>query len=168
MKKRLFDLIFIIISASMLVAFSEYGLLEKNISFSFIPILIAYFFGQYSNINGDGSNSRDFTYIDNVISMNLLVLSTTKESALNQIYNTAVGDRTSLIQLVHSLKKYLSKFDPTIANIKEIHGPNRYGDIPHSQASIEKAVRLLNYKPTHDFESGLKNVVEWYWKLFKS
>jgi len=119
-------------------------------------------------INGDGSNSRDFTYIDNVIRMNLLVLSTTKESALNQIYNTAVGDRTTLIQLVHSLKKYLSKFDPTIANIKEIHGPNRYGDIPHSQASIEKAVRLLNYKPTHDFESGLKNVVEWYWKLFKS
>ena len=119
-------------------------------------------------INGDGSNSRDFTYIDNVIRMNLLVLSTTKESALNQIYNTAVGDRTTLIQLVHSLKKYLSKFDPTIANVKEIHGPHRYGDIPHSQASIEKAVRLLNYKPTHDFESGLKNVVEWYWKLFKS
>jgi len=118
-------------------------------------------------INGDGSNSRDFTYIDNVIRMNLLALTTKTESSLNQIYNTAVGDRTTLVQLVHSLKKYLSKFDPAIANVKEIHGPNRLGDIPHSQASIDKAVKLLNYKPTHGFESGLKNAVEWYWEQFK-
>ena len=119
-------------------------------------------------INGDGSNSRDFTYIDNVIRMNFLALTTKTDSALNQIYNTAVGDRTTLVQLVHSLKKYLSKFDPAIANVKEIHGPNRLGDIPHSQASIDKAVKLLNYKPTHDFESGLENAVEWYWRNFKS
>jgi UDP-N-acetylglucosamine 4-epimerase len=119
-------------------------------------------------INGDGSNSRDFTYIDNVIRMNLLALSTKAESALNQIYNTAVGDRTTLVQLVHSLKKYLSKFDTAIVNVKVIHGPDRLGDIPHSQASIDKAVRLLNYKPTHSFESGLENAVEWYWKQFKS
>ena len=119
-------------------------------------------------INGDGTNSRDFTYIDNVIRMNFLALTTKTESALNQIYNTAVGDRTTLIQLVHSLKKYLSKFDPAIANVKEIYGPNRLGDIPHSQASIDKAVKLLNYKPTHDFESGLKNAVDWYWESFKS
>lgn len=119
-------------------------------------------------INGDGSNSRDFTYIDNVIRMNFLALTTTNELALNQIYNTAVGDRTTLVQLVHSLKKYLSKFDPAIANVKEIYGPNRLGDIPHSQASIDKAVKLLNYKPTHDFESGLKNAVDWYWESFKS
>ena len=119
-------------------------------------------------INGDGSNSRDFTYIDNVIRMNFLALTTKTDSALNQIYNTAVGDRTTLVQLVHSLKKYLSKFDPAIANVKEIHDPNRLGDIPHSQASIDKAVKLLNYKPTHDFESGLENAVEWYWRKFKS
>jgi UDP-N-acetylglucosamine 4-epimerase len=119
-------------------------------------------------INGDGSNSRDFTYIDNVIRMNLLALSTKTESALNQIYNTAVGDRTTLVQLLHSLKKYLSKFDTSIVNVKVIHGPDRLGDIPHSQASIDKAVRLLNYKPTHSFESGLENAVEWYWKQFKS
>jgi UDP-N-acetylglucosamine 4-epimerase len=119
-------------------------------------------------INGDGSNSRDFTYIDNVIRMNLLALSTKTESALNQKYNTAVGDRTTLVQLVHSLKKYLSKFDTAIVNVKVIHGPDRLGDIPHSQASIDKAVRLLNYKPTHSFESGLENAVEWYWKQFKS
>ena len=95
-------------------------------------------------INGDGSYSRDFTYIDNVILMNLLALSTVNKSALNQIYNTAVGDRTTLVQLVHSLKKYLAKFDPTIANVQVIHGPKRFGDIPHSQASVEKAVKLLN------------------------
>jgi len=119
-------------------------------------------------INGDGSNSRDFTYVDNVIRMNLLALTTKTESALNQIYNTAVGDRTTLVELVHSLKKYLSKFDSAIANVKVIHGPNRFGDIPHSQASIDKAVRLLNYKPTHSFESGLENAVKWYWEQFKS
>ena len=119
-------------------------------------------------INGDGSFSRDFTYIGNVIRMNFLALTITNESALNQIYNTAVGDRTTLVQLMHSLKKYLSKFDPTIANVKEMYGPNRLGDIPHSQASIDNAVKLLNYKPTHDFESGLKNAVDWYWESFKS
>lgn len=119
-------------------------------------------------INGDGTFSRDFTYIDNVIKMNILTLTTENKGALNQIYNTAVGDRTTLVQLIHSLKKYLSKFDPAIANVKEIHGPNRLGDIPHSQASIDKAVKLLNYKPTHDFESGLENAVEWYWRMFKS
>ena len=100
--------------------------------------------------------------------MNLLALSTDNKLALNQIYNTAVGDRTTLVQLVHSLKKYLSKFDPAIANVKKIHGPNRLGDIPHTQASIDKAVKLLNYKPTHNFESGLKNAVEWYWEQFKN
>jgi len=119
-------------------------------------------------INGDGSFSRDFTYIWNVIRMNFLALTTTNESALNQIYNTAVGDRTTLVQLMHSLKKYLSKFDPAIANVKQRYGPNRLGDIPHSQASIDKAVKLLNYKPTHDFESGLKNAVDWYWESFKN
>ena len=118
-------------------------------------------------INGDGSNSRDFTYIDNVIRMNFLVLTTKSEVALNQIYNTAVGDRTTLVQLVHSLKKYLSKFDPAIAKIDIMYGPNRLGDVPHSQACIEKAIKLLNYKPTHNFESSLKNAVEWYWEQFK-
>ena len=119
-------------------------------------------------INGDGSNSRDFTYIDNVIRMNLLALTTQKESALNQIYNAAVGDRTTLTQLVNSLRKYLTKFDTAIANIKIIYGPQRVGDIPHSQASIDKANQLLNYKPTHGFEAGLKEAVEWYWEKFKN
>jgi len=119
-------------------------------------------------INGDGSFSRDFTYIDNVIAMNLLAITTKNKKALNQIYNAAVGDRTTLTQLVNSLRKYLTKFDIEIANIKIIYGPQRVGDIPHSQASIDKANQLLNYKPTHAFEAGLKEAVEWYWEKFKN
>ena len=119
-------------------------------------------------INGDGSFSRDFTYIDNVIAMNLLAITTKIKKALNQIYNAAVGDRTTLTQLVNSLRKYLTKFDTEIANIKIIYGPQRVGDIPHSQASIDKANQLLNYKPTHGFEAGLKEAVEWYWEKFKN
>ena len=119
-------------------------------------------------INGDGTFSRDFTYIDNVIKMNILALTTGNKNALNQIYNTAVGDRTTLFQLIHSLKKYLSKFDPAIAKIDIMYGPNRLGDVLHSQASIEKVIKLLNYKPTHDFESGIRIAVEWYWEQFKN
>ena len=119
-------------------------------------------------INGDGSFSRDFTYIDNVIAMNLLAITTKNKKALNQIYNAAVGDRTTLTQLVNSLRKYLTKFDTEIANIKIIYGPQRVGDIPHSQASIDKANQLLNYKPTHGFEAGLNEAVEWYWEKFKN
>ena len=119
-------------------------------------------------VNGDGTYSRDFTYIDNVIKMNILALTTENKTALNQIYNTAVGDRTTLFQLIHSLKKYLSKFDSAIAKIDIMYGPNRLRDVPHSQACIEKAIKLLNYKPTHDFESGIKIAVEWYWEQFKN
>src|SRR5690606_29462668 len=82
-------------------------------------------------INGDGTYSRDFTYIDNVIKMNLLALTTENQDALNEVYNTAVGDRTNLLELTNLLKKYLSKYDPEIASIEIKHGPNRAGDIPH-------------------------------------
>ena len=90
------------------------------------------------NINGDGEYSRDFTYVDNVIRMNMLALTTTNPEAVNQIYNTACGERTTLNQLVAYLKEYLSDFDPEIANIKPTHGPNRAGDIPHSLAVLIK------------------------------
>ncbi|MCH7398345.1 SDR family oxidoreductase [Belliella sp. DSM 107340] len=113
-------------------------------------------------INGDGTFSRDFTYIDNVIQMNLLCLTTENKEALNQIYNTAVGDRTTLVSLINFLKSSLSKFDQDIAKIEVTHGPNRNGDIPHSLASIEKAKKLLNYNPTHNIEKGIQEAVEWY------
>jgi len=117
-------------------------------------------------INGDGNFSRDFTYIDNVIQMNILAMTTDNQEALNQVYNTAVGDRTSIKDMAGLLKKYLSNYDEKIADIEVKHGPNRKGDVPHSLASIEKATRLLNYKPSHKFEEGLKEAVEWYWKNY--
>ena len=115
-------------------------------------------------INGDGTYSRDFTYIDNVILMNKLALSTDNKEALNQVYNTAYGDRTDLNQLVGLLKEYLSQYDPEIAKVPVIHGPTRAGDIPHSLASIDKARKLLNYQPEYDIKSGLKEAVAWYVK----
>lgn len=115
-------------------------------------------------INGDGTYSRDFTYIDNVIQMNLLALTTENKVALNEVYNTAVGDRTTLVQLTQLLKKYLSEYDSKIADVEIKHGPNRPGDIPHSLASVEKAKELLGYNPEYDIETGLKEAVDWYWK----
>ena len=118
-------------------------------------------------INGTGENSRDFTYIDNVIQMNELALLTENPEAVNTVYNTAVGDRTNLNQLVDYLKKYLTEYDQKIADIEIIHGPNRKGDIPHSLASIDKAKRLLGYEPTHTIDKGLQEAVDWYWENLK-
>lgn len=115
-------------------------------------------------INGTGDYSRDFTYIDNVIQMNELAMTTKNPEAINTVYNTAVGDRTTLNQLTEYLKEELSKFDSEIANVKVEHGPNRKGDIPHSLASVEKAQRLLGYKPTHAIKDGLKEATDWYWE----
>jgi UDP-N-acetylglucosamine 4-epimerase len=115
-------------------------------------------------INGDGEYSRDFTYIDNVILMNILALTTENMNAVNQVYNTAFGERTTLNQLVKYLKEYLSEYDPGIDKIEVLHGPNRTGDIPHSLASIDKAKCLLGYNPQFDMRTGLKEAVKWYWK----
>ena len=114
-------------------------------------------------INGDGTYSRDFTYIDNVIQMNLLAIATKDETAINQVYNTAVGDRTNLVELTNLLKKYLSEYDPKIADIEIKYGPKRPGDIPHSLASVEKARELLKYDPKFHIAEGLKEAVNWYW-----
>ena len=118
-------------------------------------------------INGDGNFSRDFTYIDNVIQMNELAMLTQNPEAINTVYNTAYGDRTTLNDMVSYLKEYLSEFDSAIAGIDVIHGPNRVGDIPHSLASIDKAKRLLNYTPEYSFQDGLKEAVKWYWNNLK-
>lgn len=118
-------------------------------------------------INGDGLFSRDFTYVDNVVQMNELAIMTTNPEAINTVYNTAYGDRTTLNQMVNLLKTYLAAYDPEIASVPIIYGPNRAGDIPHSLASIEKANRLLGYQPRFSFADGLKEAVDWYWKNLK-
>ncbi|MES2544117.1 MAG: SDR family oxidoreductase [Bacteroidota bacterium] len=118
-------------------------------------------------INGDGNYSRDFTYIDNVIQMNILAMLAENPEAINTVYNTAFGDRTTLNDLMISLKKYLSLFDPAIANIEIIYGPNRVGDIPHSLASIDKAKERLGYNPEFSMQQGLEQAVDWYWKNLK-
>lgn len=118
-------------------------------------------------INGDGNYSRDFTYIDNVIQMNELAMTTNNPEAVNTVYNTAFGDRTTLNDLLKYLKEYLSKYDSRIANVEVIHGPNRAGDIPHSLASIDKAKSLLRYNPKYSMQQGLKEAVDWYWNNLK-
>lgn len=118
-------------------------------------------------INGDGNYSRDFTYIDNVIQMNELAMTTANPSALNTVYNTAYGDRTTLNDLVKYLKLYLSNFDPAIQGVDTVYGPNRAGDIPHSLASIDKAKTLLGYDPQFSMKQGLEQAVSWYWENLK-
>ena len=119
--------------------------------------------GESPVINGDGTYSRDFTYIDNVIQANLLSL-IADQKAINNVYNVAFGDRNTLNDLMKYLKEYLSEYDQNISKIEVIHGDNRQGDIPHSHASIDKARKLLNYKPLFSLQKGLKEAVEWYWQ----
>jgi UDP-N-acetylglucosamine 4-epimerase len=115
-------------------------------------------------INGDGSVSRDFTYIDNVVQVNHLASVVQNKVALNQVYNVAHGERTSLNQLFFFIRKLAAGFDQDILTIEPLYGPARAGDIPHSLASIEKAKKLLYYSPTFNVEDGLKEAVKWYWE----
>lgn len=130
-----------------------------------IPLFVKKFMAHESPlINGDGEYSRDFTYIDNVIQMNMLAITSTNPEAVNQIYNTAFGERTTLNMLVDYLKEFLSKYDPKIADVEVLHGPNRQGDIPHSLACIDKAKTLLDYNPRFSMRDGLEEAVKWYWE----
>ncbi len=133
-----------------------------------IPLFVKQLMNHQSpKINGTGDYSRDFTYIDNVIQMNELAMLTDNPEAINTVYNTAVGDRTTLNDLVRYIKKYLSEYDAKIADAEIVYGPNRLGDIPHSLASIEKAENLLGYNPSHTIEAGLKEAIKWYWENLK-
>ena len=139
-------------------------------------------------INGDGTYSRDFTYIDNVIQANqLAAITPTKDlqkrqaeyyaaknvpfiihnssfKTISEVFNVAFGKRINLNELVLALKVNLSVFDNKIADVDIQYGPNRAGDIPHSLASIEKAKLILEYKPQYSVENGLKEAIEWYWE----
>ena len=130
----------------------------------FVKLLISH---QSPVINGDGEYSRDFTYIDNVIQMNLLALTVSNPDSINTVYNTAYGERTTLNQLAGYLREFLSKYDPVIKNIQFLYGPARKGDIPHSLASVEKAQKLLGYHPEYNLRDGLEEAVQWYWENLK-
>lgn len=128
-----------------------------------IPRFVSNFLdGKPPIINGDGSYSRDFTYIDNVVQINLLAMETQTPEALNTVYNVACGDRTAILELAAAIKAELIKCYPELEKIEITHGPNREGDIPHSLASIDKASKLLGYKPKFDFAKGLERAIEWY------
>lgn len=130
-----------------------------------IPLFVKKFMEHESPvINGDGEYSRDFTYIDNVIQMNMLAMTTTNPEAVNQVYNTAFGERTTLNMLVGYLKEFLSEYDSSISDVEVVHGPNRQGDIPHSLSCIDKAKTLLGYNPKYSMRDGLKEAVRWYWE----
>lgn len=130
----------------------------------FVQLLIK---NQSPVINGGGEYSRDFTYIDNVVRMNLLAVITENKAAVNEVYNVACGDRTTLNELFSFLKEYLSDYDDNIKNIEPEYGAYRKGDVPHSLASIEKSERLLGYKPEYSVKEGLKQAVDWYWQNLK-
>ncbi|MFV0248024.1 MAG: SDR family oxidoreductase [Tenacibaculum sp.] len=129
-----------------------------------IPKFVRQFIkGESPTVNGNGSFSRDFTYIDNVLQANILSLSAKKAEAVNTVYNIAYGQRNTLNDLVSYIKNYLSKFDSGIQHIAVNYGPNRQGDIAHSLASIDKAKKLLNYQPQYSLQQGLKQSIDWYW-----
>ncbi len=127
----------------------------------FIQVFVT---GQSPVINGDGTQTRDFTYIDNIIQANQLAATTKNMDAIGQVYNIAFGEETVLIELVETLRDLLAKFDPEIAQLKVCHGPERLGDVRYSLASIDKAKRHLGYKPTHSVWSGLSEAIKWYWE----
>lgn len=134
-------------------------------------------------INGDGTYSRDFTYIDNVIQANELAAITPSDvlreraylynmtlpdnAPIDMVFNVAYGGNTTLKALFDCLRMNLSKFDPEITAIEPIYRENRTGDIPHSQASIIKAQRILNYQPQFDAITGFEQACEWYWNNLK-
>jgi UDP-N-acetylglucosamine 4-epimerase len=114
-------------------------------------------------INGDGTYSRDFTYIDNVIQANEKAMLSENPEAVNTIFNVACGERTDLNMLIELLKQSLSKHDKAILDIETTYGPLRLGDVPHSLASIDKAKKILDYQPQFNLKEGLEEAVEWYW-----
>lgn len=114
-------------------------------------------------INGDGTHSRDFTYIQNVVQINQLAAMADHKDAVNTVFNVAYGENTNLNQLYEILREFLGKFDSEILKLQVVHGPERVGDVKHSLASIDKAKQLLGYNPQYGIRAGLEKAVEWYW-----
>ncbi len=118
-------------------------------------------------INGDGSYSRDFTYIDDVVQANIRALKADNANAVNSVYNVACGDETTLNELFAYLKTELSRFDTAVAQIEAVYGPVRAGDIPHSKADISRISTMLGYKPEYSVKTGLQQTAKWYFENLK-
>jgi UDP-N-acetylglucosamine 4-epimerase len=123
--------------------------------------------GQKVSINGDGETTRDFCYVSNAVQANLLAATTERLEAVNQIYNIAVGGRTSLNQLFYTLRELLTPVAAAVAGLRPEYLDFRPGDVRHSQADVSKATRLLGYQPTHDVRSGLETALPWYVREFQ-
>ncbi len=118
--------------------------------------------GEAVRINGSGETSRDFCYVANVVQANLLAASSERTEAFGQAYNVSTGGRTTLVELFEALRSRLVRHRPALADASPIHGPFRAGDVLHSCADIGKARRLLGYEPSHSFEQGLDEAIDWY------
>jgi UDP-N-acetylglucosamine 4-epimerase len=113
-------------------------------------------------INGDGETSRDFCYIDNCVQANLLAACTREADALNQVYNIAFGERTTLNELYAYIRKRVAEHQPQVKNVEAVHHEFRAGDVKHSLADISKAKKLLGYAPQYSIEAGLDEAARWY------
>ena len=118
--------------------------------------------GEDLYINGDGETSRDFTYIDNVVQMNILAGMTTNKEAFAKAYNTAAGGRETLNNLYKAIVDGLKQELPDLKIKEAIYRDFRAGDIRHSNANIDRAKKLLGYEPSHTLEEGLKESIAWY------
>ncbi len=118
--------------------------------------------GEPVYIYGDGETSRDFCYIANAVQANLLAATVTTPEATGQVYNVAVGDRTTLNELFRAIRDLLAERFPHVRNVQPIYRDFRPGDVRHSQADVSKARKLLGYAPTHRIADGLKETIDWY------
>ena len=114
------------------------------------------------SINGDGETSRDFCYVANVVQANIRAATTANPEAVNQVYNVAIGERTTLNQLFEMLRQRLLPQFPHLTEFKPLYRDFQRGDVRHSHADISKARSLLNYEPMHHIEQGLDEALGWY------
>ena len=133
-----------------------------------IPRFISAFIEHQSPvIHGDGLQTRDFTYIENVVQINHLAATVERTDALNQVYNVAFGERTTLIDLIEEIREALIPFDSEISKVELKFGPAREGDVRDSLADLSKARQLLDYEPTHSLKKGIEEAMQWYWENLK-
>jgi len=130
-----------------------------------IPLWIGQLMKQTAcKINGDGETSRDFCFIDNTVQANILAATTEEKEAVNQIYNVAVGERTTLNQLFAMIRDQLADMKPDIKQLEADYVDFRQGDVRHSQADISKISNLLGYQASHSMQEGLKETTAWFYK----